>query len=295
MYFVLFGIVWLVAWLPLRVLYLLSDTAYFVVFHLVKYRRKIVWQNLKNSFPEKSENELHEIERRFYRFFCDIFIETIKKMHLSERQMRRRLEFTNHYAALQQCIAGKNIIFMTAHYGNWEWFSSFTTHISDEYRVAQVYQNLHNQSFDRFMLMLRSKFRTINIEKKVLLRQMVKNHADKIPTFYGFLSDQSPNSRDSEKVGVNFLNQKTPVLVGAEKIAQKFDYSVFYGKITRKKRGYYRCEVIPITLNPNELEEFEITKRFMNLLENDIRRQPELWLWTHKRWKFANKNFRIIN
>lgn len=294
MYFVLFGIVWLVTWLPLQVLYVLSDITYFIVFYLVKYRREIVFQNLKNSFPEKSEKELHIIERRFYHFFCDIFIEAIKKMHISEKQMRRRFEFSNEDTVIQQFNAGKNIVLMTAHFGNWEWFSSFSIHISKKFRVAQIYKNLRNQSFNKFMLMLRSKFNTVNIEKKPLLRQIAKFHSDKIPTIYGFLSDQSPNSNDSEKVGVYFLNQKTPVLLGAEKIAQKFDYPVFYGKITRKKRGYYHCDFIPVALKPNELSEFEITEQFMALLENDIRRQPELWLWTHKRWKYSNKNFKII-
>ncbi|MCL1868138.1 MAG: lysophospholipid acyltransferase family protein [Paludibacter sp.] len=293
-YFLLFGIVWLAAWLPLRVLYLLSDVAYFIVFHLVKYRRKIVFQNLKNSFPQKSEKELHKIERRFYHFFCDMFVESIKKMHMSEKQIRRRFEYANQDAVLQQLNAGKSIILMTAHFGNWEWFSSFTTHISEKFRVAQIYKALHSKGFNRFMLLLRSKFHTVNIERKTLLRQMLKMHSDGIPTVYGFLSDQSPRSSDAEKVGVYFLNQKTPIIFGAEKIAQKLDYPVFYGRITCKKRGYYHCEFIPITLKPNELGEFEITKQFMHLLENDICRQPELWLWTHKRWKFASRNFKII-
>lgn len=287
MYFVLFGIAWLVAWLPLRALYLFSDIAYFIVYHLVKYRRKIVWQNLRSSFPQKSEKELRTIERKFYRFFCDIFIETIKKIHLSEKQMRRRFEYTNQNAVLQQFNAGKSIILMTAHFGNWEWFSSFTTHISDNFRVAQVYQQLHSQSFDRFMLTLRSKFRTVNIDKKNLLRQMIQMRNDNTPTLYGFLSDQSPNSRDAKKAGMMFLNQNTPILLGAEKVAQKFDFPVFYGKMTRKKRGYYRCEFVPVSLKPNECDEYEITKQFMSLLENDIYRQPEIWLWTHRRWKYV--------
>ena len=288
MYYALYGIAWAVAWLPLSLLYLLSDLAYFIVFHLVKYRIKIVRQNLQNSFPQKSEKELRKIERQFYRFFCDIFIETIKKIHMSEKQIRRRFEYTNQNAVLQQFNEGKSIVLMTAHFGNWEWFSSFTTQISDKFRVAQVYQQLHNRSFNRFMQALRSKFRTVNIEKKILLRQMILMRKDGKPTLYGFLSDQTPNVRDARKASMIFLNQKTPVLVGTEKVAQKFDYPVFYGRMTRKKRGFYSCQFVPVALKPNECGEFEITKQFMLLLEEDIGRQPELWLWTHRRWKFSN-------
>ncbi|MCL2597040.1 MAG: lysophospholipid acyltransferase family protein [Paludibacter sp.] len=288
MYYLLYGIAWIVACLPLSVLYLLSDVAYFIVYHIVKYRRKIVRINLKNSFPQKSEKELRTIEKKFYRFFCDIFIETIKKIHLSEKQIRKRFEYTNQDAVLQHFNKGKSIILMTAHFGNWEWFSSFTTQISNEFRVAQVYQQLHNQNFSRFMLFLRSKFRTVNIDAKTLLRQMIQMRNDAIPTLYGFLSDQSPNARNAQKAVMMFLNQKTPILVGAEKVAQKFDFPVFYGKMTRKKRGYYSCRFVPVTDKPNEYGEFEITKKFMLLLEEDICRQPELWLWTHRRWKHSN-------
>ncbi|MDR1652931.1 MAG: lysophospholipid acyltransferase family protein [Prevotellaceae bacterium] len=289
MYLLLLGVVWVVALLPLRILYWFSDITYLIVYHLIKYRHKIVSQNLRNSFPEKSEKELRVIERKFYRFFCDIFFEAIKKMHISEKQMRKRFEYINQEAVIQQLNAGQSIVLMTAHFGNWEWFATFTVHIHGRFTVAQIYQRLHSQSFDRLMLALRSKFGVLNIERKDLLRTLVKMRLSKSPAIYGFLSDQSPNSRDSEKLGLQFLNQKTPVLLGAEKVAQRFDYPVFYGKISRKKRGYYSCEFVPVTLKPSELSPREITVKFMNLLQTDIRRQPELWLWTHKRWKHAEK------
>lgn len=287
-YRILYGFVWLIAWLPLRALYLFSDFAYLIIYYIAGYRKKIVRENLKNSFPEKSEKELKKIEKRFYRFFCDIFIEAIKKMHISDSQMRRRFFCVNPEELNNLFAQGKSMILMAAHYGNWEWFTTASLFLLPENYIWQVYKKLHDKSFDRFMLTLRSKFRTDNIEAKTLLREMVKHRQHSMTGLYGFLSDQSPNYRFVRE-GLQFLNQATPILTGAEDIARKFDIAVVYGKITRKKRGYYELKIIPISLQPTETKELEITKKYFELLENDIKECPELWLWTHKRWKHSGK------
>jgi KDO2-lipid IV(A) lauroyltransferase len=287
-YWILYAFAWLIAWLPLRALYLFSDFAYLIVYYIIGYRKKVVRENLKNSFPEKSEKELRMIEKRFYHFFCDIFIEAIKKMHISESQMRRRFALENAELLNQYFEHGKSIVFMTSHYGNWEWFTTASLFLLPQYPVWQIYKRLNNKNFDRFMLVLRSKFRTRNIEAKTLLRQMVNHKNTAQIGLYGFLSDQSPNRR-YVKESLQFLSQRTPVLTGAEDIAKKFDVVVVYGQVTRKKRGYYGLKAIPISLQPSETQHLEITRKYFELLEKDIKNCPELWLWTHKRWKNAKR------
>lgn len=287
MFYLFYGFVRLISWLPFGVLFFFSDIFYFFAYHIVGYRKETVRKNLENAFPEKTIKERRKIERRFYRFFCDTFFETIKKLHISDDEMRKRFRFPNTGVILEQFDKGKDVIFMTAHYGNWEWFSSYSLHVNDKITVAQVYRKLKNEKFDKFMLELRSQFKTVNIEKKMLLRDMLRMKKEGKITVFGFLSDQSPNAASIHYV-TRFLNQDTPTLTGAEQIARKFDYPAIYGRITRPKRGYYSCELVPISVSPKETEEFEITEKYMRLLEEDIKKCPEIWLWSHNRWKHAH-------
>jgi Lauroyl/myristoyl acyltransferase len=288
MFHLFYGFVWLVAWLPLRVLYLFSDFCYLIVYYIVGYRKRIVRQNLCNSFPEKTKKEIRRIERKFYRYFCDTFVEAVKKMHISDKEMSRRMTYSNEREILEQLDNGKSIYLMTAHYGNWEWFSSFSLVVSGKYWVTQVYKKQKSKNFNDFMLSLRSKFHTVNIEKKQSLRSMIEISKNGTPTIFGMLSDQWPG-RVKNPHHVHFLNQDTPVLTGTEILAKKLNLPVFFGKVSRPKRGYCHVEFIPITLNSTETAEFEITETYMKMLEEVIVEQPEYWLWSHNRWKIARK------
>lgn len=285
MYYIFYGFVWLITWLPLRVLYLLSDFCFLIVYYVVGYRKKVVRRNLQKSFPDQTEKERKRIERRFYRYFCDLFVETLKLMHMSPKQMNKRMKYINGEIIAEQYAKGKSVMLMTSHYGNWEWTSSFSMFYPDK-PVYQIYRQLKNKKFDKFMYSLRTRFGAKNIEKRNTLRAMVNLRKEGQLGMYGMLSDQTPSPANIH-YWTNFLNQDTPMLTGTEQLARKFGYPVLYISVRRQKRGYYHCEFIPISLEPEKTEEFEITEMYARMLEDAINQAPEYWLWTHKRWKHA--------
>lgn len=287
MYYLFYGFVWLITWLPLRVLYLLSDFCFLIVYYVVGYRKKVVRRNISNSFPDKTDKELKRIERRFYRYFCDLFVESIKLMHISPKQMNRRMRYINGEIIAEQYAKGKSVMLMTSHYGNWEWTSTFSMFYPDK-PVYQIYRRLKNKGFDQFMYQLRTRFGAKNIEKNNTLRTMVRLRQDSQLGMFGMLSDQTP-SWNNIHYWTDFLHQDTPMITGTESLARKFDYPVVYISVTRRKRGYYDCELIPISLEPKQTKEFEITETYARMLEDSINRAPEYWLWTHKRWKHKRK------
>ncbi|HLP05869.1 MAG TPA: lysophospholipid acyltransferase family protein [Paludibacter sp.] len=288
MYYFLVSFCWLTALLPLRVLYLLADISYLLVYHVFGYRKNIVRGNLANSFPEKSTSELLVIEKRFYRFFCDLFIETIKQINMGEKEMKRRMVYENPEVLSDKDTAGKSIMLMTAHYGNWEWMGSLPLWAPADKPLYGVYKKLSSGTFDKLMCLIRSKFGDINIEKRLLLRLMVQLRSKNQPALFGMIADQSPRRRNID-YWTPFLNQDTPVLTGTEELARKFDYPVFYIDIRCVKRGYYRCKLVPISLQPKMAAEYEITRKYIGLLEETIARQPEYWLWSHRRWKYKRQ------
>lgn len=248
----------------------------------------VVRTNLIKSFPNKTESELRKIERRFYHFFCDLFVETLYEMHCSDEEIRTRMKFANVNIVLQQYKIGKSVMIMTAHYGNWEWSSSLSLHLPSDKPLYGIYKQLRNPKFDTFICQLRKRFKGENVEKYDLIRKLVQLKRDEKLAMFGMISDQTPNAT-SVHYWTRFLNQDTPTLTGTEVLARKFDYPVYYGEITRIKRGYYSCELIPITLEPKLTAENEITDVYMQLLEKTIQKAPEYWLWTHRRWKIQKE------
>jgi len=286
MYYLIYASVWLITLLPFWLLYLLSDFLYPIVYYVVGYRKKVVHTNIRRSFPEKSEKEILKIERKFYRFFCDLFMETMKEMHFSESEMRRRMTYGNVEGILEQYARGKSVMIMTAHYGNWEWTLGFPLFMPAEQASNPIYMKQTSQHFDKLMYSLRSKFGAELIEKKELLRVMFRLKKEEKPGNFWMISDQTPTGSGANFFWTQFLNQDTATLTGTEQLAVKFDYPVFYADITRKKRGYYHCEYIPISLEPTKNKEFEITEKYLQLLENRIQTSPQYWLWSHRRWKY---------
>jgi len=285
MFHIFYAFIWLLSWLPLPVLYLLSDfVLYPVVYYLVRYRKKVARENLKNSFPEKTTKELRKIERDFYHYFSDLLIETMYMMHISEREMSRRFIPVNINVVLEQYAQGKSVMAMTAHYGNWEWGSGYSMYLPEESPVYNVFKRLTNKNFGKLTDGWRTRFGGKTVDMKNLLRLMVRLKKEEKNATFGMISDQSP-LRSHIEHWTRFLNQETPVIVGTEHLARKFDYPVFYFHINRLKRGYYECEIYPIALSPQETSKFEITNRYLQILEEKIKEHPEFWLWTHKRWK----------
>jgi len=285
MFYLFYAFIWLITWLPLRVLYFISDFFFLIVYYLVGYRKKVVRINLEKSFPNKTKKEKRRIERRFYRFFCDLFVETMYEMHIGEKEISHRMTYSNIEGILEQYGKGKSVMIMTAHYGNWEWTLGFPLFMPGAYASNPIYKQLKNKGFDKLIYSLRSKHGAELIEKKDLLRVMFQLKKEEKLANFCMISDQTPNGKNIH-YWTKFLNQDTPVLSGTEVLARKFDYPVYYGEITRIKRGYYKCKLIPISLEPTQTSEFEIIENYMRLLEKTIVANPEYWLWTHRRWKY---------
>jgi len=288
MYHILYAFLWLITWLPLRILYIISDISFPIIYYIARYRRGVVKSNLVMSFPDKSENERRIIERRFYHHFCDLFVETMYEMHLTEKEIRRRVTYGNLDAILEQYAKGKSVMMMTAHYGNWEWPSALALYLPKEFPLYGIYKELRNKKFNALIFSLRSKFGGIPVEKREILRFMINLKKNGKSGNFWMISDQTPNGRNIH-FWTNFLNQDTPVLTGTEQLARKFDFPVFYVEITQSKRGYYHCEFIPVSLDSAKTTEFEITEKYMHLLQKTIEAKPEFWLWSHRRWKHVRK------
>lgn len=279
-----YAILYLLTLLPLRALYVVSDVLFPVVYHVVRYRRKVVHKNLTNSFPEKSKREILKIERKFYHYFCDVFIEAMYRINMSPAEVGRRITFENLDIIDKIYAENKSAMLMMAHYGNWEWVSAMSLHLPKESPLYGVYKQLSNAEFDAMTYRLRLKYNMGNIEMRDLFKTMLRMGKAGEKGVFAMVSDQCP-PKDSMRFKMMFLNQPTAVIVGTEVLARKFDYPVLILSITRPKRGYYHCKVELLSENPQAEPEFSISEKYMRRLETDIMQHPELWLWTHKRWK----------
>ncbi len=289
MYTIIHAIVWLLSRLPLRILYILSDGLYCLVYHVAKYRRDVVRSNLQTSFPDRSKTEIKQIEKRFYSFFCDYIVETIKLLTISPQEITHRVKFEG-VEEMVNTLKGKqkNFAFIyLSHYGNWEWIASLALHIHQidpKITAGQIYHPLRNKQFDQLFLNIRSRFEGENIPMKDSLRYIINKRRNKQPTIIGFIADQAPKW-NSIHHWTPFLNHNTPVFTGTEQLAKQVDAIIFYAKVERSKRGYYKCHIHPMTDIPNAYPNFQLTDQYFQLLEETIQVQPAFWLWSHKRWK----------
>lgn len=287
-YHLIYGILKLHALLPLRVLFVFSDILYVLTYHIVRYRRKMVRRNLTNSFPDKSLKEIIKIEKEFYHHFCDYFFETIKLLHISDDEMRERMKFSGLDTLANAMKDDKSCIIYLGHYGNWEWVPSIGLHIPNDIVTAQIYQLISNKSFDEIFIKLRTRFKSLNIERKETMRQIIKLRNNGEQMLIGFISDQRP-PRYYDQYWTKFLNQDTLTLTGTERIARKTKFSVVYLDIQKVKRGHYSGAISLIISDASKAPEFSITELYMRKLEQTILRQPAFYLWTHNRWKFSKK------
>ena len=276
--------------LPLSVLYFISDVIlYPLVYYVARYRLKVVRKNLRNSFPDKSHNELKSIEKKFYRHFADLLVEIVHGYRASDEEMREHVVFENVDLVEELAQKTQGVIAYLGHMGNWEWIADLNKRFVDRSMVEyNIYRQLKNPNSDKMMLELRSKRGGECIEKKQLLRKLVSlRHADH-SFVLGMLSDQKPSKR-STYAWTQFLNQETAFLNGSEVLAKKFGYSAVYAHILSPKRGQYTVRFELITDNPAAMPDEEMTKKYAALLEQNIHAQPEQWLWTHNRWKWGRK------
>lgn len=287
-FYLLYGVVNLIAMLPFGVLYLLADILYFIVYYLAGYRRKIVRKNILNSFPRKKEKEILKIEKKFYRHLCDYFVETIKTLRISDKEIRKRMVFKNPEIVNRLTKDGNSCLLSLGHYGNWEWVPSIGLYLLPEVEPGHVYKTLKSKAFDELFLKIRSRFRPKPIEMKSVYRSIIRNRNEGKAMVIGFLSDQRPK-KNSDEHWITFLNQDTPVQTGMERIAQQFGFAVVYLDIKKVKRGHYVGDFSVITADASEEEKFGITEKYTRKLEETILNEPAFYLWSHNKWSRKKK------
>lgn len=275
---------YLVSILPFSVLYFFSNTLYVTVYHIFKYRRKIVRLNLENSFPNKSHAKIIEIEKGFYKHFCDITFEAIKILTIRKKVIKKRFGIKNIELVEQVYLQKKDITLYTAHYGNWEWLSFLPLFMN--HQGITLYQKLSNNYFDQLMRLIRSRFGAYCIESKNGYKTIIKIKQQNILSLNCLIGDQSPG-KNASKHWVTFLNRETAFLIGADRIAKKLNHTILFPLFKKLKRGKYQIEFILIEKDEKQLNSHDIIDKYARILENSINSSPEMWLWSHNRWKLT--------
>lgn len=285
-YLIIYPILLFVSILPFRIIYIISDIVYFFVYRVFGYRKKVVRENLALALPHLSQKERLIIEKKSYMHLCDMFLEMIKTISISKKEMDRRFVFKNLdvYNSLEK--DGKSIALLCSHYASYEWVVSMNSKIS--YKGYGIYKKINNKYFDSLVRRIRSKFDAELIPINKTAEVIAHNYSNKIKSLYGFVSDQSPQLK-SKNYWHNFMGIEVPVYVGVELLSKKFDMNVVFLKVSKVKRGFYEAELEVLSTNIKEVPDFEIMDVFLKKVEQQILEAPEYYLWTHRRWKHRGK------
>ena len=267
--------------LPLNVLYLFTDILFFLLITLFPYRKNVITENLKRSFPEKSESELNLIRRKFYRHFCDLLAEGIKNLSISESELRSRFVINNPELMDQLFSNKKSVILVSGHFNNWEWLIT-SQNFQFKHQAMGIGMPMTSKFWDKKINEKRERFGMKVIHSKNF-KEEIKKFTD-TPVAILTLADQSPG--DSKKsYWINFLNQQTAVSFGTEQMAHQYNFAVVCFTTRKVKRGRYEMSLELITDNPTDMSWGQITERHVKLLEKEIQQSPQNWIWSHKRWK----------
>ena len=270
-----------ISYLPMWVLYIISDILYLIAYKILGYRKKVVQNNLKNSFPDKTESELEKIKKKFYRHFFDIIVETIKSVSANKYFYRKHITINNIELLDKYHKKNQTVVLALAHFGNWEW-GNIRLSIESKQKLIGIYKVLNNDFFNTLMKDMREKFGTEMVSMENTFRYLVKNKNE--CKIIGLLADQSPVKNESN-YWTTFLNQETSVYLGPEKIATKMNCAVLFCSVQKVKRGKYELHLEELCTNPEKTTEGEITSLYLRKMEQTINENPEYWLWTHRRWK----------
>ena len=286
-FWLVYPLLWLISRLPFWLFYKISDAVFILVYYIIGYRRKTVTRNLELVFPEKSSEEIKSIRKRFYQHMCDMFLEMIKSISISDEEIKKRFTFTNKEEILRIREMDKSIILMCGHYASYEWMNALQL-FGIDYRGFGIYKKVKNPYFDKLARDIRGRYDGVLIPTVEATQTVAENQKRKIRGVYGMVADQSPKL-ERAKYWMDFMGIKVPVFMGSEKMARDHDMAVVYLHVEKLKRGYYQASFITITDMPEEEPDFYITKTFFRLLEKQINNAPEYYLWTHKRWKHRNE------
>jgi len=286
----LIKILYLVSKLPLKILYIFSDVIFFLNYYLIGYRKEVITQNLRKSFPDKSEEEIKEIRKKFYLNFSDYLVETIKSFSISETEARVRMQHINQELFHDAKKEGKNIILLAGHVFNWEWINALAK-IVPQAHCHPVYRKVNSDFWENQMKKVRNKFGNEALEANEVILNIFrsKNNGD---SAYMFVADQTPH-RAHVTYGLDFLNQRTPAFIGYDKLATRMDLVFIYCEMKKVKRGYYQVNYHRIYPDGEKFTENEVVRKFHKLLENTLHKHPDNYLWSHRKWKYQDsiKNF----
>jgi Kdo2-lipid IVA lauroyltransferase/acyltransferase len=285
-YILVYPIIWFISILPFKILYFISDIIYLLLYYIIGYRKKVVFNNLKLVFPEKSKEEINLISKKFYSHFVDIFIEMIKSFTISKSTLDKHYKYTNVNFLNELYKDGKSVILTGAHYANWEWILGLDASIN--YKTYGAFTKLNNPYFNAKILKSRARFGVNLVPTSKTISEIDLNEKNKIQSMYGLLSDQSPQLKKTFYWS-DFLGVKVPIHTGAEMLAKKYDMNIVLFETQKIKRGYYETTFSLITDNATKYPNYELTDIFLEKIENLIRSKPEYYFWTHKRFKHKDK------
>ncbi|WP_223559344.1 lysophospholipid acyltransferase family protein [Chryseobacterium lathyri] len=281
----LIKILYLISKLPLKVLYIFSDVMFFLNYYLVGYRKKVITQNLQNSFPEKSEEEIRIIRKKFYLNFSDYLVETIKSFSISETESRVRMQHINQEAFHEAKAEGKNVIMLAGHVFNWEWMNAFARIIPQKH-CHPVYRKVNSDFWENQMKKVRNKFGNEALEANEVIMNIFRSKNDG-ESAYMFVADQTPHVAHVN-YGLEFLHQRTPAFIGYDKLATRMDLAFIYCEMKKVKRGYYQVNYHRIYPDGEKFTEHEVVRKFHKLLENTLHKHPDNYLWSHRKWKYQD-------
>jgi Kdo2-lipid IVA lauroyltransferase/acyltransferase len=281
-FLLIYPFLWCISVLPFRLLYLFSDFVYVIVYYIIGYRKKTVRENLALALPHLSDAERLIIEKKSFRHLCDMFLEMIKTMTISQKEIDQRFVFTNLevYQKLEE--QNKSIAMMMAHYASYEWAISMNSQA--KFSGYAIYKQIANPYFDKLVRDIRSRFKAYLITTKETVPTIINNKNNNLLSLYGFASDQSPKITSAFH-WQKFMGIEVPVHTGAEMLSKKYDMNVIFLKVKKVKRGYYEASFELLSENTLNIPDYEITDSFLKLVEEQIYEAPEFYLWTHKRWK----------
>ncbi|MFY8180614.1 MAG: lysophospholipid acyltransferase family protein [Flavobacterium sp.] len=281
-YLLVYPILWLISILPFPILYLFSDFVYFLVYYVIGYRKKTVRKNIALALPHLSEQERLIIEKKSFHHLCDMFLEMIKTMSISEKEINKRFSYTNLDVYLDLEKKGKSIALMCAHYASYEWVLSMNNHIT--FKGYGIYKKIANPYFDKLVKNIRAKFKAYLITTKETKTTIEQNAKNGVLGIFGFASDQTPRRSDTMHWD-SFMGIETPIHTGAEMLAKRYDMNVIFLKVKKVKRGYYEASFEVLSDDIKSIPDYKLSENFMRKVEQQIYEAPEFYLWTHKRWK----------
>jgi KDO2-lipid IV(A) lauroyltransferase len=290
-YYALLSLIWCVSRLPFFILYRFADLMFLISFYVIPYRKRVVLRNLRYAFPEKKASEIQQIARKFYRHFCDFLVESFKPFTLSTGELQRRFHFTNAELLEEFNIDGRDYALVSGHYGNWEWNTLLTLYAKRDALI--IYRPLQNITMDRLFIKIRSHYPGTRLTAmEHVYRTALEYRNQKKPFLIYFIADQRPPRNN--KFWTTFLHQPTSFFNGTEKLSRKLDMAVVFMHIQKTKRGFYEITFTKLFDTVKNLPENAVTLSFVDTLEKEIIRQPEYWLWSHKRWKHKPEPSTII-